>query len=170
MPTLNSAYEQYHLNHSNFVEAYKMVNEYVTELYRLPKQFLEETEGAINAVSAKHFTPKSPSSNDKSLRVVVEFMDQLEEFTMSTISLFNEHMKHIEATEVYMKKVIVMDTQSNGGKAPGFWAEYASLTPEVTGLMDGLKEIKVKADDTLNWLEKLEMNWEEIQVKIKNAA
>lgn len=168
MPTLNAAYEQYHLNHSNFVEAYKMVNEYVTELYRLPKQFLEETEGAINAVSAKHFTPKSPSSTDKSLRVVVEFMDQLEEFTMSTISLFNEHMKHIEATEVYMKKVIVMDSQAS--KAPAALAEYVNLTPEVNKLMDGLKEIKVKADDTLNWLERLELNWEEIQVKIKSAA
>ncbi len=170
MPTLNSAYEQYHLTHSNFIEAYRMVNEYVTELYRLPKQFLDETEGAINAVSNKHFTPKSPSSNDKSMRVVVEFMDQLDEFTMHTINLFNEHMKHIEATEVYMKKVIILDTQNAGNKAVAKAGEYSRLIPEVNNLMDGLKDIKVRADETLSWLERLEMNWGDIQVQIKSAA
>jgi hypothetical protein len=167
MSNLNSASEQYHLTHSNFVEAYRMVNEYVTELYRLPKQFIDETEGAINAASAKHFTPKSPSSTDKSMRVVIDFMDQLDSFTMHTINLFNEHMKHIEATEVYMKKVILLDTQSKPAELAG---EYSSLLPEVNRLMDGLKDIKLKADDTLDWLEKLEVNWSDVQVKIKNAA
>ena len=170
MSNLNSAFEHYHLTHNNFIEAYRMVNEYVTELYRLPKHFLDETEGTMNSISNKHFSPKAPSSNDKSMRVVVDFMNQLEEFTAHTIQLFNRHMDHIEATEVYMNKVKVLDSQSAGQKIDSFFPQYTKLTPEVDQLMEGLKQIKFRADETLSWLEKLEVKWEDVQVKIRNAA
>lgn len=170
MTNLNSGNENYQLTHSNFVEAYKMVNDYVTELYRLPKQFLDETEGTMNMITSKHFTPKSPSANDKSMRVVADFMDQLDEFTMHTIGLFNEHMKHIDETEAYMKKVMTIESKVNFTDEEGFAAEYQPLLPQVNSLMKGLKEIKERADDTLAWLEKLEIKWEDIQSNIKNAA
>ncbi|HLP21882.1 MAG TPA: hypothetical protein VK174_16325 [Chitinophagales bacterium] len=170
MTNLNSAAEQYHFTHSNFVEAYKMVNEYVTELYRLPKRFLEETEGTMNALTNKHFAPKAPSANDTNMRVVVEFMDQLDEFTMNTIDLFNDHMKHIDATEAYMKKAVALESPTVGIIENPDAQVYSQLIPEVEQLLGGLKEIKQRADDTLGWLEELEVNWETIQGEIKNAA
>lgn len=170
MLNLNSAFEQYHLTHGNFVEAYKMVNDYVTELYKLPKQFLDETEGTMNLLTGRHFAPKAPSANDSSMRVIVNFMDQLDEFTMHTIGLFNEHMKHIDETEVYMRKVIALDSKFDERNPLQYAKEYTSLTPKVNELMEGLKDIKTKADDTLVWLEKLEVKWEDVQVKIKLAA
>lgn len=170
MSNLNSAYENYHLTHGNFVEAYKMVNDYVTELYKLPKQFLDETEGTMNLLNSTHFAPKSPSVKDKSMRIVVDFMDQLDEFTMHTIDLFNDHMKHIDETQAYLIKVKDIESKQTGKNTPEVAKEYTSLTPKVAELMDGLKQIKVRADETLSWLEKLEVKWEDVQVKIKLAA
>ena len=170
MSQLNSAYEQYHLTHSNFIEAYRMVNDYVTELYKLPKRFLEETEGTMNYLSSRQFAPKAPSANDQSMRVVVSFMDQLDEFTVNTIDLFNQHMKHIDATEVYLKKAMVLDNASPAVLSAPDAAVYTALIPEVERLLSGLKLIKERADDTLDWLEELEIDWENIQDDIKNAA
>ncbi len=170
MSTLNSACENYHLTHGNFVEAYKMVNDYVTELYKLPKQFLDETEGTMNLLTSTHFAPKSPSAKDKSMRIVVDFMDQLDEFTMHTINLFNDHMKHIDETQVYLNKIKAIESKLKGKGTPEVAQEYTSLTPKVNELMEGLKQIKVRADETLSWLEKLEVKWEDVQVKIKLAA
>lgn len=170
MPILNSAYENYHLTHSNFVEAYKMVNEYVTELYKLPKRFLDETEGTMNLISAKQFAPKSPSASDSSVRVVVDFMNQIDEFTQHTIGLFNKHMDHIDETEAYMQKAAALE-QKIDIKNPGEYAnEYAALTPRVNELMQGLKQIKERADETLGWLKQLELQWEDVQVKVRQAA
>lgn len=170
MTNLNSAYEQYHLSHSNFIEAYRMVNDYVTELYKLPKRFLEETEGTMNYLSSRQFAPKAPSATDQSMRVVVSFMDQLDEFTVNTIDLFNQHMKHIDATEAYMKKAVELNNASPAVLNTADPAVYNALIPEVERLMGGLKAIKERADDTLNWLEELEIDWESIQDDIKNAA
>lgn len=170
MPNFNAAYQNYHLTHSNFVEAYKMVNEYVTELYKLPKQFLDETEGTINLLTQKHFTPKSPSANDKSLRIVLDFIDQLDAFTMHTIALFNEHSNHIDQAEVYMRKAVKVQAAVNHKNVGLLATEYNRLIPEVNQLLEGLKTIKIKADETLVWLEQLETEWEVLQQKVKNAA
>lgn len=170
MPNLNSTYEQYHLTHSNFVEAYKMVNEYVTELYKLPKRFLDETEGTMNLISNKQFAPKSPSDSDSSMRDVVDFMNQLDEFTMHTIGLFNKHMAHIDETEVYMQHAMALEAKVDGTNLGEYAKEYAVLTPRVDELMQGLKQIKERADDTLAWLQKLEVKWEDVQVKVRQAA
>ena len=170
MPILNSDYEKYHLTHSNFVEAYKMVNEYVTELYKLPKRFLDETEGTMNLISAKQVAPKSPSASDSSVRLVVDFMNQIDEFTQHTITLFNKHMEHIDETEAYMQKAIVLEEKINTENTGEFAQEYAALTPRVNELMAGLKQIKERADETLEWLEQLELQWEDVQVKVRQAA
>lgn len=170
MQNLDSAYENYHLTHSNFVEAYKMVNEYVTELYKLPKQFLDETEGTMGLISGKQFAPKAPSESDKSVRLVVDFMDQLDEFTMHTIGLFNKHMDHMDETEAYMQKAIALQDKVTPQNHGQFLKEYAVLTPQVNELMQGLKQIKERADDALAWMEKLELKWEDVQVKVRQAA
>ena len=170
MSNLNSAYENYYLTHTNFVEAYKMVNDYVTELYRLPKRFLDETEGTMNLITSKHFTPKSPSENDKSMRFVAEFMDQLDEFTVHTIDLFNDHISHIEATEAYMKKVMALEAKGQSNGNDEIARQSVELVPTINTLMAGLKNIKERADDTLAWLEKLEVRWEDVQEKVRSAA
>ncbi len=171
MQNLNAeAYEHYHLTHTNFVEAYKMVNEYVTELYRLPKKFLDETEGTMNSVSSKHLSAKAPSANDMSMRVVADFMSQLDEFTMHTIGLFNEHMKHIDETEAYLFNAKALEAKQKGSSWTAFASEYSDLTPKVDELMVGLKQIKERADDTLVWLEKLEVKWEDVRDRVKQAA
>jgi len=147
-----------------------MVNEYVTELYKLPKRFLDETQGTMNLISSKQYAPKAPSSSDSSMRVVVDFMNQLDEFTVHTIDLFNKHMEHIDKTELYMKIAMALETKVAGKDLTLFTGEYSKITEQVNQLMYGLKQIKERADETLEWLEQLELQWEDVQIKVKQAA
>ena len=170
MPALNTHNESFHLAHGNFTEAYKMVNEYVTELYLLPKMFLDETWATMDKLTTGRTAPHHSEKTNKPLAAAVKFMDQLDEFTVQTIALFNQHMKHIDATEVYMRKVTLMKAKHIGKNLWEHETEYAALSPELNKLMDGLREIKLNADDTLVRLESLEIKWEDIQVNLKHAA
>lgn len=162
MPAHSPDYENYNLNHSNFVGAYKLINEYVTDLYLLPKQFADDAGRVMNAISNQYAIPQSPEDSSEALRGVLDFVKQLDGLTLHTVNLFNEHKLHIDKTEVYMRAVEALEDA--GEEISDL--EYSELAAEVSELMLGLKSIKEKADRTIEWLDQLEAKWEVLKVTL----
>ena len=143
-----------------------MINEYVAELYRLPKKLVEDAGSALDTFCCEDSMPLTNIKIEKSCKVVIDFMDQLDEFTVQTIQLFNEHKKHVNATRTYIRKVYAMQTKFGRNNTSTEMQVYNELTLELDKLLNGLREIKEKADDMVSRLEKLELRWENIKVKM----
>lgn len=162
MPSYKTDYEHYNLSHSNFVAAYKLINEYVTDLYMMPKQFAEDAGKVMDTITKEYAIPQSPENSNECFRAVLEFVNQLDAFTLHTINLFNEHKTHIDCSEVYMKNVEKMRMSSE----PVNDLEYSELAAEVTDLLNGLRTIKEKADKTIEWLDQLDARWDGIKERL----
>ncbi len=166
MQATNTQLEQYNLSHHNFVEAYKMINEYVAELYQLPKKLVEDAGSALDTFCSEDSKSATNIKVEKSCRVVIDFMDQLDEFTLQTIQLFNEHKQHVDATRIYIRNVYAIQAKSGLDNTSKEMQTYNELALELNKLLEGLREIKVKADEMIGRLEKLELRWENIKVKM----
>lgn len=166
MQANTAPYEQYNASHHNFIMAYKIINEYVAELYKLPKRLVEDAGQALDNFCCEDQKPAANYKIKKSCRVIIDFMDQLDVFTVHTIGLFNEHKKHVDQTRVYIRKISALKMKYNGSHTEKEMEEYARLAPELNKLLEGLRNIKQKADDMITRLEKLELRWENIKVKM----
>jgi hypothetical protein len=162
MPAYRTDYEHYNLSHNNFVSAYKLINEYVTDLYMMPKHFSEEAGRVMDVINREYAIPQAPEKSNETFRAVLDFVKQLDAFTLHTINLFNEHKTHIDCSEVYMSNV---ERMRNGGQVISD-LEYSELAEEVNELLNGLRTIKEKADKTIVWLDQLDFSWESIKEKL----
>ncbi len=162
MPAYKTDYEHYNLSHSNFVAAYKLINEYVTDLYMMPKHFSEEAGKVMDVIHREYAIPQAPEKSNETFRSVLEFVKQLDAFTLHTINLFNEHKAHLDWSEVYMNNV---ERMKNAGEVISD-LEYSELAEEVNELLSGLRMIKEKADKTIEWLDQLDVRWESIREKL----
>lgn len=166
MQATNTQLEQYNLSHHNFIEAYKMINEYVAELYQLPKKLVEDAGNVLDTFCCEDSKPSASIKVERSCRVVIDFMDQLDDFTVNTIQLFNEHKKHVDETRKYIRKVSALQTKYKESNSINVIEECNHLTEELNNLLKGLRLIKEKADEMVSRLEKLELRWESIKVKM----
>lgn len=159
-------YEYFRCIHSDFNTAYKMVNEYVSELYVLPKKLIDNTSPVLNRfISDYNFMP-GPAAN-ASYETVLEFIHQMDEFAEETQLLFVEHKQHNDRSRVYLKKINELNEKNSGRMVSEYAFDYIDLTPELTELHEGLKRIKVKADKMVDKLEKLELRWNTVKVKVR---
>jgi hypothetical protein len=163
MQAVNTQFEQYNLSHHNFIEAYKMINEYVAELYQLPQRLVEDAGSTLESFCCEEDKPQVSLKVKRSCSVVIDFMDQLDDFTLHTIQLFNEHKKHVDETRKYIRKVSALQNKCNNKPALSEPNEYNRLTHELNDLLNGLKKIKDRADEMVNRLEMLEFRWENIK-------
>ena len=166
MQAINTQFENYNLSHHNFIEAYKMINEYVAELYQLPKRLVEDAGEALDNFFYADSKPQTSFKMKKSCMVVIDFMDQLDEFTLNTIELFNQHKKHVDATRSYIRKVSALQTKYKALSVPMIKEEYIELIKDLDHLLKDLRLIKEKADNMISRLEKLELHWEDIKIKM----
>jgi hypothetical protein len=166
MQAINTQFEQYNLSHHNFIEAYKMINEYVAELYRLPTKLVEDAGSALDDFCSEEVKPDQSVKVKRSCTVVIDFMDQLDDFTVHTIQLFDEHKQHVEQTRQYIRKVSALQNKTKGKPGASLPQDYKELTEELNKLLNGLKSIKERADDMVSRLEKLELHWESIKVSM----
>jgi len=163
--TLEGKYEYYRCVQHDFNEAYKIVNRCVSDLYMLPKKLVENT-GPMLDQYVKEYSIKG-SNADSSLEVIIDFINQLDEFTQSTVELLNEHKQHAEKSKEYLKKVAELNEKCSGRMVSEYAVDYVELTPELTELNNGLKGIKSKADEMVNKLHSLEMKWEDIRMEVR---
>lgn len=166
MQAVRTNFEQYNLSHHNFIEAYKMINQYVAELYQLPKKLVEDAGQALDTFCCEESGTNTNFKVENTCEVIIDFMDQVDEFTVHTIRLFNEHKKHVDETKNYIRKVSALKAKYRNGNSPKELKEYNQLAPELNNLLEELKKIKGKADDMVVRLEKLEFRWENIKVEM----
>lgn len=142
----------------NFYEAYQLVNEYIVELYRLPRKFVEEAEPAMERYMKEYGIPGSPRRNVLSYPEVAAFIDQLDDLTIEVLLLFKQHKSHFGKSAVYMKKVTMKEPVTENSTVAARVSKR-ELINELDMLNVGLMDIKVKADEMISKMEKLELKW-----------
>ena len=65
-----------------------------------------------------------------------------------------------------MNKVANLKDSVAGKIVSEYAVEFVELTPELSKLSSELKQIKEKADDMVSRLEKLELRWAHLRVKV----
>ena len=162
--SLEVKYEYYRCMQHDFNEAYKLVNNYVSDLYNLPKNFVDTTGPVLDRYIKEYSFEDGQQST--SFENVLEFIDQLDDFTEKTLNLYQEHKVHTDKSKKYLNKVADLKESVNGKIVSEYAVEFVELTPELTRLTHELKQIKEKADDMVNRLEKLELRWANLRVKV----
>jgi phage gp36-like protein len=167
--TLEGQYEYYRCVQHDFNEAYRAINKYVTELYMLPKKFVDNTGPALDRYIKNYYFPENSVSDNSnnSFSTVVDFINQLDDFTQGTIELFTEHKMHSDRSKAYMQRVSQLKEKNYGKIVSEYAVDYIELTPELTSLHKDLGKLKARADEMVNRLEKLELRWESIRVRIR---
>ena len=164
--TLEGQYELYRCVQHDFNEAYKMINKYVADLYLLPKKFIDNTGPALDRYIQEYSFPEGNGRNTTSFNTVLEFINQLDDFTQGTMELFNEHKRHSDRSRAYLQKVAEINEKNMGKIISEYAIEYVELTPELNSLHSELKNLKNKADAMVDRLERLELRWESLRVKV----
>jgi hypothetical protein len=154
---LETQYEYYRCAQHDFNEAYKLLNSYVSDLYMLPKKFIENTGPALDRYIKDYSFADEGKKNTTPFEAVIDFIDQLDDFTENTMKLFNEHKMHSNKSKVYLKKVEEMNEKTTGKIVSEYAVDFIELTPELIELQKGLKKIKVSADEMVDRLESLEL-------------
>jgi regulatory protein YycH of two-component signal transduction system YycFG len=144
-----------------------LVNRYVGDLYKLPKQFIETTGPSLDKYIKDYSFPANGERDNVSFKAVMDFINQLDEFTEDTVVLFNEHKTHTDKSRAYLRKVEHLNEKSSGRIVSEYAIDYIELTPELTELQKGLKHIKTRADEMVEKLERLELRWADIRVKLR---
>ena len=164
--TLERQLENYSCAQRDFNEAYKLVDNYVKDLYLLPKRLVENTAPALDKYIKEYSFPDGRAKNTTSFDVVLDFIDQLDDFTENTVHLFQEHKLHAERSKAYLRKVEGLKRKSAGKGAKESATAFVELTPELRELHNGLKHIKVQADEMVDKLERLELRWSILRVNV----
>jgi hypothetical protein len=168
MMSLEGKYEYYRCMQHDFNEAYKLISKYVQDLYILPKNFVDTTGPVLDRyIKEYNFNVAGPQTT--SLDTVVEFIDQLDEFTEKTLTLFKQHKVHADKSKAYLTKVAQLNDKCMGKIVSEYAVEYVELTPELMKLNDELRTIKARADEMVERLEKLELRWESLRAKVHAA-
>ncbi len=165
--TLEGQYEYYRCVQHDFNEAYKMVDSYVRDLYVLPKKFVENTGPALDNYIKDYHSGSNKLKITTPYDAVLDFIDQLDEFTEDTLQLFEEHKVYSEKRKNYLNKVENLKARTSGKIVSEFAVDFIELTPEVSELQKGLKKIKLHADEMVDKLERLELRWESLRVNAR---
>ena len=165
--TVKSRYEHFSFLHQDFFESYQVVNQYVSELYTKPKKFISETSPALNNLLREISIPRSPEKNNPVAGGVVEFISELDKFTVETVQLFEAHKNHVSESVNYLNEINRLKTENKGKKMYDFALDYIQLTPQLHKLNNGLTQIKLNADNMADKLELLELRWERIKRKMQ---
>jgi hypothetical protein len=164
--TLERKFEHYRCAQRDFNEAYKLVDHYVKDLYLLPKRLVENTAPALDKYIKEYSFPDGRAKNTTSFDVVLDFIDQLDDFTENTVHLFEEHKRHAKRSNTYLKKVEMLKRKNAGKETRECATKFVELTPELTELHNGLKNIKAQADEMVDKLEGLELRWNILRVNV----
>ncbi|MDB5284473.1 MAG: hypothetical protein JWO06_3548 [Bacteroidota bacterium] len=161
-----SRYEDYTALHNDFSEAYQVVNKYVLDLYIMPRKFIEETGPALDRFIREYSIPGTPRTHDLSTKSILEFISQVDAFTLDTVNLFNEHKGHVDGCALYMKKVKELERKHDAASMAECADEFLELAPDLLDLHSKLNRIKVQADVMVNRLAKLELRWVRIKTRV----
>ena len=105
MQQLKDTYQSYLNLHQNFNEEHKSISRQITDLYQLPKNFMEENEKAIQMCLSDRKPSDAPHHVELSYHGMRDFLFIVEDFKLQTMELFFEHRVHIDKCTIYVMKV-----------------------------------------------------------------
>jgi hypothetical protein len=161
-----ATYQNYLSLHQDFNEEHKSISRQITELYQLPKKFMEENEKAIQTCVAERHPDGTPHHVELSPIGIRDFLFIVEDFKLQTMELFFEHRVHIDKCTVYVMKVNELKAK---GKAVDFsetQEEYVQLIPQLEELRSGLNRLLEKAIAMGSRLEAIEARWNKINSQV----
>ncbi len=164
--TTATGFEYYKALHAEFNEMCPVANQYVIELYARPRKFILETGPMLDRFIREQSMPGTPGSRGFPADHVMDFIGLVDDFTLETIALFNEHKSHVDDCKNYMEKTRKLDI--NFAHLDYAENDYRRLTLEVLELHNGLIKIKDRADEMIKRLNALEERWDNIKLKINN--
>ena len=165
MQQLKETYQQYLTLHQDFNEEHRNISRQITELYQLPKRFMETNEKAIQACVAERHPDGVPHHAELSPIGIRDFLFIVEDFKLQTMELFFEHRVHIDQCTIYVMKVNELKAQNQGKDISETNEAYVQLIPQVEELRFGLSKLLEKAVAMANQLETLETRWNRINSK-----
>lgn len=149
-------YQHYSNLHKQFIDEYKTISMHVSELYKAPKQFIEENAMEMDRFMAESGIPGAPSAHNGSTVNIKEFVYRIEDFKLQMMGLFFEHRALIEKCTAYMQRVHQLHGTGADSEAEN---KLVELIPELTSLRFGLKCIEEKAAGMQSRLESIEGKW-----------
>ncbi len=163
MTSTGSRFEYFSVLHHNFSELYPSVNHRVINLYTKPRNFILETGPAIDNFLKTYSMPGQPCSMDEQRRGMLQFINQIDDFTNATMYLFELHKIHVGRSAVYMDAMAVLDASHNGQLTEHKISEYISLTPQLVELHNGLRELSARAENMKGRLHTLQLRWNDLR-------
>ncbi len=155
----------YELVLNEFNSACDALNKSILQFYLAPKNFFKKA-GPLLDKFVTRFPVKGKKTDKKSLKTVVKFMDELDEFTQKTIELYEDHMVYSAESGSYFERVKALSEKYKDNPAL-FTREFAQLTPEYIVLQNDLGQIREKAVEVSAMMKELDEKWKELSLKIK---
>jgi hypothetical protein len=156
------SYQNYLSLHHNFNEEHRNISRQITDLYQLPKKFMEENEKAIQICVAERSSDGVPHHAEMSPIGIRDFLFIVEDFKLQTMELFFEHRVHIDKCTVYVMKVNELKAKTNGDDISEGKQEYIQLIPQLEDLISGLNCLLEKAMTMANRLKIIQNRWNSI--------
>lgn len=158
-------YQNYLSLHRNFNEEHRSVSRQITDLYQLPKKFMEENEKAIQSCMSERTPNGVPHHAELSHNGIRDFLFIVEDFKLQTMELFFEHRVHIDKCTIYVVKVADLQKKSDSRTTSETEAEHVKLIPQLEELQLGLKTLLEKAEAMASRLEIIQARWDRINSK-----
>jgi hypothetical protein len=152
-------YQRYLNLHQDFNQEHKIISKRITDMYQLPKRFMEQNEKAIQKCFSEKAQDGVPHHAELSPSSVRDFLFVVEDFKLQTMELFFEHRVHIDKCTSYIMKVSELQAKYEGEE------EFVKLVPQLDDLRTGLKDLLTKAEVMVVNLDQIEKRWERISSK-----
>jgi hypothetical protein len=165
MQQLKETYQSYLSIHNDFNEEHRSISRQITDLYQLPKKFMEENEKAIQICVSENNSDGAPHHSELSPIGIRDFLFIIEDFKLQTMELFFEHRVHIDKCTMYVLKVNELRSKSQGEEPLERQDEYVQLIPQLGELRTGLSTLLEKAKAMANRLESIQTRWNRINSK-----
>src|SRR5690554_6802618 len=111
MQQIKPTYQNYLALHNGFNEEHRQISKQITDLYQLPKDFMEENERAIHDCLSTRKPNDAPHHAESSYNGTRDFLFIVEDFKLQTMELFFEHRVHIDKCTIYVMKVAELKAQ-----------------------------------------------------------
>jgi hypothetical protein len=159
-------YQHYLTLHQDFNEEHKSISRQITELYQLPKKFMEENEKAIQICISDRNPDGTPHHAELSPIGIRDFLFIVEDFKLQTMEMFFEHRVHIDKCTLYVMKVNELKAKSYDRDPLESQEEYVLLIPQLEELRFGLNRLLDKAVSMASHLESIEARWNRINSQV----
>jgi hypothetical protein len=163
MTSTGSRFEYFNTLHNNFSSLYPSVNHRVINLYSRPRNFIMETGPVIDQFLKTYAIPGQPCSQDMQRRDMLQFINQMDDFTNATMYLFELHKVHVARCSIYMDTIANLDAGNNGRLTERKMDAYISLTPQLIELHNGLRELSARAENMKGRLQTLQLRWNDLR-------